>query len=114
MEYEGESFDAKKGDVVLLDCAKPHYYQAMDGLEFVYIHFDGSNSHEICGHILKLFGPLIRNQNNTLVGKSKHIPDKQQCKKPVCSNAMASKDGFLVQLVIYFCKTFSKCGSGSS
>ena len=68
MEYEGESFDAKKGDVLLLDCVKPHYYQAMDGLEFVYIHFDGSNAHEICGHILKLFGPLIRNQNNALVG----------------------------------------------
>ena len=56
VEYEGETFDAKKGDVVLLDCARPHYYQAMEGLEFVYIHFDGSNSHEICGHILKLFG----------------------------------------------------------
>ncbi len=68
VEYEGESFDAKKGDVLLLDCVKPHYYQAMDGLEFVYIHFDGSNAHEICGHILKLFGPLIRNQNNALVG----------------------------------------------
>lgn len=68
VEYEGETFDAKKGDVVLLDCARPHYYQAMEGLEFVYIHFDGSNSHEICGHILKLFGPLIRNQNNALVG----------------------------------------------
>ncbi len=46
VEYEGETFDAKKGDVVLLDCARPHYYQAMEGLEFVYIHFDGSNSHE--------------------------------------------------------------------
>lgn len=54
--------------MVLLDCAKPHYYHAEDGLEFVYIHFDGSNSHEICQHIQHLYGPLIRNQNNTLVG----------------------------------------------
>lgn len=67
-EYRGLVFDAEKGDVILLDCSEPHYYHAYDGLEFVYMHFDGSNSHEICQHILNQNGPLIRHSNNILIG----------------------------------------------
>ena len=69
VEYRGESFDAEKGDVVLLDCMEPHYYQAYDGLEFVYMHFDGSNSHDICRHILEQSGPLIQQDSNVLIGR---------------------------------------------
>lgn len=67
-EYRGMSYNAEKGDVVLLDCSEPHYYRACDGLEFVYMHFDGSNSHAICQHILNQNGPLFRNENNALTG----------------------------------------------
>lgn len=67
-ECHNKCFDAKKGDVVLLDCSKPHYYQAYDGLEFVYMHFDGSNSHDICSHILSQNGPLFRSENMLMVG----------------------------------------------
>lgn len=67
-EYRDMVFDAGKGDVVLLDCSEPHYYHARDGLEFLYMHFDGSNSHEICRHILRQSGPLICHENNVLVG----------------------------------------------
>ena len=59
VEYQNQSFNAQKGDVILLDCSKPHYYHARNGLEFLYMHFDGSNSHEICQHILEIKGPLI-------------------------------------------------------
>lgn len=69
IEYRGASYDAEKGDVVLLDCTEPHYYQAKDGLEFLYMHFDGSNSHEICQHILSQTGPLIRQESNVLIGR---------------------------------------------
>lgn len=68
VEHMGRKFDAEKGDVVLLDCNNPHFYQADHGLEFVYIHFDGSNSHEIVEHILSVHGPLIRSKNNVLIG----------------------------------------------
>lgn len=67
-EYRNMVFDAEKGDVVLLDCSEPHYYRAYDGLEFLYMHFDGSNSHEICQHILSQNGPLIRHENNVMIG----------------------------------------------
>lgn len=69
VEYEGQSFAAEKGDVVLLDCTRPHYYHAYDGLEFLYMHFDGSNSHDICQHILELKGALIREDSNILIGR---------------------------------------------
>ena len=68
-EYRDYVFDARKGDVVLLDCAEPHYYHAYDGLEFIYMNFDGSNSHDLCQHIIAQKGPLIRQSNNVLVGQ---------------------------------------------
>lgn len=67
-EYRGNSFSAKKGDVVLMDCAEPHFYAAEDGLEFLYMHFNGGNSHEICQHIMKEQGSLIQGENNILIG----------------------------------------------
>lgn len=68
VEHYGRVFDAHKGDVVLIDCLKPHYYHAENGLEFVYLHFEGSNTQEICTHLLETKGPLIRSQNNLLLG----------------------------------------------
>lgn len=67
-EYRSTHFLAQKGDVVLIDCTEPHYYAAKDGLEFLYMHFNGTNSHEICQHILKEQGPLIQRENNVLIG----------------------------------------------
>jgi len=68
VEHYGRIFDATKGDIVLIDCRKPHYYHAENGLEFVYMHFDGSNTHEICTQLLETRGPLIRSHNNVLLG----------------------------------------------
>lgn len=68
VQYRGESRRAEEGDVLLLDCMEPHYYRAENGLEFVYMHFDGSNAHDICRHIMETHGWLIRRDNNTLVG----------------------------------------------
>lgn len=58
----------RPGDVLLIDCVEPHYYHAEDGLEFVYMHFDGSNSHELCRSITDQQDWLIRCENNTLIG----------------------------------------------
>ena len=68
VEYRGEFRVAEAGDVLLIDCVEPHYYHAEDGLEFVYMHFDGSNSHELCRSITDQQDWLIRCENNTLTG----------------------------------------------
>lgn len=69
IEYRNQVYDAEKGDVILLDCREPHYYHAYDGLEFLYMHFDGSNSHEICQYVLSQTGPVIRQNSNVLIGR---------------------------------------------
>lgn len=34
-------FQAKANDIILLDCYKPHIYEALEHLHFYFIHFDG-------------------------------------------------------------------------
>lgn len=68
VEAGGQSFDARKGDVVLLDCTQPHYYHARDGLEFCYLHFEGSNAHELVRHIREQRGSLIQDESCASIG----------------------------------------------
>lgn len=68
IEYRNKIYDARKDEVILLDCREPHYYQAYEGLEFYYYGFIGSNSSEICHYILDTRGPIIRSKNNRLIG----------------------------------------------
>ncbi len=63
--FRGNDYRAHKGDVVLLDCYEPHSYHAEDGLEFLYLHFDGSNSRELTDSILENSGPLIQLETNS-------------------------------------------------
>lgn len=69
IEYRGVCERAHKGDIVLLDCSEPHYYRAENDTEFLYMHFDGSNAHEICRHIIELHGWIIQRDSNILVSK---------------------------------------------
>ncbi len=59
VEYRGETRQAREGDVVLLDCTEPHYYYADNNLEFLYMHFSGSNSHQIVQEIMEKNGWLM-------------------------------------------------------
>lgn len=68
VEYRNQVFDASQGDVILLDCREPHYYRAYEGLEFYFYGFEGSNSREICRHILNTKGPWLCSKNNYLIG----------------------------------------------
>ncbi|MCD8355696.1 MAG: AraC family transcriptional regulator [Clostridia bacterium] len=70
VRYGGKSFTIHKGDILLLDCNRPHYYRAHDDLEFVYIHFDGSNSHVLTNYLIDLNGsPIFRQESNMEIGK---------------------------------------------
>lgn len=72
VEYRGELRKARQGDTLLLDCSEPHYYRAEDGLEFLYIHFDGSNAHEICRYVMERDGWLIRRDGNLQIAELIH------------------------------------------
>ncbi len=62
VEYRLEKRQAREGDVVLLDCTEPHYYYADNNLEFLYMHYSGSNSHEITQEIIKKNDWLMRRE----------------------------------------------------
>ena len=64
VQYRSASYKVMPGDGILIDCQEPHYYYAdMDGLEFFFVHFDGSNIHDICKYLLDTKGPLIDREN---------------------------------------------------
>ncbi len=69
IDYRGEHRRASKGDIVLLDCQEPHRYYAEDGLEFLYIHFAGLNSRDICRYIIDQHDWLIRRDSNRAVAE---------------------------------------------
>ena len=69
IKYRQEYFEAKRGDIILLDCTEPHYYHAQENLEFLYMNFSGCNSHEICQYIIEEKGSLIKQHSNILISK---------------------------------------------
>lgn len=66
-EYRNQSFDALPGDVVLMDLSEPHSYSAHDGLEFMYMHFSGANSNDLCRYYLSKSEPLLHTKKNLLI-----------------------------------------------
>ena len=70
VRYCGKNYLIGKGDVLLIDCLNPHYYRAHDGLEFLYVHFDGHCSHEVAELIIQNNNsPVFRRSHNLKVGK---------------------------------------------
>lgn len=49
-EYERHSFIARPGDVVFLDCRRPHHYHALQKTVFYWFHFDGGASRAFFDH----------------------------------------------------------------
>lgn len=66
--YRNHDCQATGGDILLLDCTEPHYYHAQDGLEFMYLHYDGSNSADLTHFIQEQYGWHIQKDNNYKVG----------------------------------------------
>lgn len=70
VRYEGRRHLLQKGDVLLIDCVHPHYYGAHDGLEFLYMHFDGSNAHALTNYLVaQNGGPVFRLPQNAAIGE---------------------------------------------
>lgn len=47
-----------EGQILLLDCHKPHRYYAVSDCSFAFMHFDGANSRQLVDAILKQNGPV--------------------------------------------------------
>lgn len=58
--FDGETFVAGPREFILIDCKKPHVYQALGQAEFRYFHFDGNKSSELYSIIEHKHGHHIR------------------------------------------------------
>lgn len=60
VETEFTNSEAKAGDIVVIDCCKPHrYYTLGNHLETIWLHIDGANCHEICNEIVSQNGNVF-------------------------------------------------------
>ena len=55
-EYEGRAFVGRAGDVVMLDCRRPHHYKALVRTRFYWFHYDGNASEAYFAHFLDSCG----------------------------------------------------------
>lgn len=63
---DDHSYLAKAGDIVIINCYKPHEYSTNDSLKTLWIHFDGSQSLEFAETILKNLGAVFACENPDL------------------------------------------------
>lgn len=68
IQYDKQTYLAEKGDIVLIDCDRPHCYMAQQNVEFLYLHFDGCYSHALVRDIIA-DTPVLRKEENILVGE---------------------------------------------
>ncbi len=65
LEYRGRRYTAKPGDIVLMDCTFPQYYDTADYVEFYWMHLSGLNAFELCEYLTNANdGILYRTPNN--------------------------------------------------
>ncbi len=68
VEYRDHIYHLKKNDIFFMDCTEPHYYHAStEKAEFMFIHFDGCNSHELVKHLMDTQGSFVLHSNNVLL-----------------------------------------------
>ncbi|MGO5096767.1 helix-turn-helix domain-containing protein [Agathobaculum sp. LCP25S3_E8] len=59
LEYRGRRYMAKPGDIVLMDCNFPQYYDTPDYADFYWLHFAGVNTFSLCDHLIQLHEGII-------------------------------------------------------
>lgn len=68
LSYRANTYFVGKGEAFLIDCREPHYYHAGEKLEFLYCHFDGSDSHKLCEHIMANQGVVYSGEKAREIG----------------------------------------------
>ena len=64
-EYEGKTFTAEEGDIVLLDCRKAHYYHVKTDVSFQFFHFTGNCSQEYMKLLYRKSGARFHHKGGT-------------------------------------------------
>lgn len=65
VEYENISFVIKMGETVLINCHRPHRYYALEDVDTIWFHFDGSNSLDIHNELCIVYDSIIVAKNSS-------------------------------------------------
>lgn len=80
VQTDGRTSVAARGQIVLLDCRKPHAYYCQDSAEFLWFHFNGNSSAQYADYLAAQAGPVFAGDA---------IPELRQCFDLVFSYAQA-------------------------
>lgn len=66
IEFSADDIDisANKGDILFVDCYKPHKYFCTDSAHIIWVHFDGGNSRQWFHEITKQSGQIFSCSSN--------------------------------------------------
>lgn len=70
LEYEDHSYCGHSGDIILIDCSRPHRYYVTDSCEFYYFHFTEKNSDQVTTALIeKNQGPVFKLAHPSILHK---------------------------------------------
>ena len=77
LRYEGQPYIATEGQIVLLNCNRPHSYYCQGSCEFLFFHLAGNNTYEITDQLIKTNGSILFDLTNArpLFEKAQSILD---------------------------------------
>lgn len=107
LEYRGQTFNITKGQLFLIDCKETQYYASdrKNPWEFVYIHFNGSESRNYVKYILEGSGPVFTLQESSVIPQYIRQIHEMLNKKDVRSEIVGSCliIEILTELLLYSC-----------
>lgn len=59
IEYRGQKYTALPGEIVLMGCTYPQYYDTSDYVEFYWMHISGINCFDLCLHLTHTRGSIV-------------------------------------------------------
>ena len=82
LEAEGRRDAASAGEIVLLDCRRPHRYYCSEGAEFLWLHFYGNASAPYTRYLIEQSGivfsgeriPALRQSFETVIAAAQSTP----------------------------------------
>ncbi len=90
-ERGGESFTARAGQIVLLDCHDPHRYYCQDHADFMWFHFFGNSSAEYIGYLTEQ-GKIVFTGENVANLRPVFSGILRQAGAPVVDEHLLSRD----------------------
>lgn len=92
LEYRDRHYTAKAGDIILMDCTFPQYYDTADHVAFYWLHISGLNAFELCEYLTHANeGILFRTPNNEKIAELIRLIVSQYANHQLVNDAEQSR-----------------------